>query len=145
MLRLRWTDEPHAQSVDRARAAAGKACPVTASCTMSAQGRLLRRSFHAESRECVQGDRDTLAFKQAMRTRSIWMEGRFAEAKQWHGLDRCRVRGLATVNIPALLVAAGQNLKRRLREAGWERRGFPGATNAAPAGSPPARFQWCGR
>jgi hypothetical protein len=62
-----------------------------------------------------------------MRKRSTWVEGLFAEAKQWHGLPRFRLRGLANVNIQALLVAAGQNLKRWLRATGWGRRGFPGA------------------
>ena len=131
VLHLRWTDEPHEQWVYRARASACNACPVKAQCTTSAQGRLLRRSFHAESLERVQGHQGTPAFKKAMRKRSIWMEGLFAEAKQWHGLARFRLRRLANVNIQALLVAAGQNLKRWLRGTGWGRRGFPGAAYAA--------------
>lgn len=53
-----------------------------------------------------------------MRKRSIWVEGLFAEAKQWHGLDRFRLRRLANVNLQALLIAAGQNLKRWLRATG---------------------------
>ena len=94
------------------------------------QGRLLRRSFHAASLERVKGYRDTLAFKRAMRKRSIWVEGLFAEAKQWHGLHRFRLRGLVNVNIQALLVAAGQNLKRWFQATGWGHRGFPGAAFA---------------
>jgi transposase len=131
VLQVRWTDATHAQWVYRARASACNACPIKAQCTTSAQGRLLRRSFHAESLERVQSYQGTRAFKKAMRKRGIWMEGLFAEAKQWHGLAHFRLRRLANVNIQALLIAAGQNLKRWLRGTGWGRRGFPGAAYTA--------------
>jgi hypothetical protein len=36
------------------------------------------------------------------------------------------------VNIEALLVATGQNLKRWLQATGWGRRGVPSMTLAAP-------------
>ena len=131
-LRLRWTDRKGEQWLYRAQASACNACPVKERCTTSDQGRLIRRSFHQEYLERVQGYRDTPAFKRAMRKRSIWVEGVFAEAKQWHGLHRFRLRGLANANIQALLIAAGQNLKRWLRAAGWGRRGFPSAAVAPP-------------
>jgi transposase len=131
-LRLRWTDRNGEQWLYRARASACNACPVKEQCTTSNQGRLIRRSFHAEYLERVQRYRDTAAFKRAMRKRSIWVEGLFAEAKQWHGLDRFRLRGLANVNIQALLVAAGQNLKRWLQATGWGRRSFPSAAVTPP-------------
>ena len=54
------------------------------------------------------------------------MEPLFAEAKAWHGLRRFRLRGLEKVNAEALLIAAGQNLKRLLSQWGWGRRPFPG-------------------
>ncbi len=38
----------------------------------------------------------------------------FGEAKDWHGLRRFRLRRLEKVNAEALLIAAGQNLKRLL-------------------------------
>jgi hypothetical protein len=38
----------------------------------------------------------------------------FGEAKDWHGLRRFRLRRLEKVNAEALLVAAGQNVKRLL-------------------------------
>ena len=145
VLQLRWTDAPHEQWVYRARGSACNACPLKADCTTSAQGRLLRRSFHAEYLERVQGYRDTRAFKKAMRKRSIWVEGLFAEAKQWHGLGRFRLRRLANVNIQALLIAAGQNLKRWLRATGWGRRGFPGAAYAALGSSESAPCPQRGR
>jgi hypothetical protein len=38
----------------------------------------------------------------------------FGEAKDWHGLRRFRLRRLEKVNAEALLIAAGQNVKRLL-------------------------------
>jgi hypothetical protein len=110
---------------------------VKEQCTTSTQGRLLRRSFDEEDLERVRAYADTPALQKAMRKRSVWVEGLFAEAKQWHGLHRFRLRGLANVNIQALLVAAGQNLKRWLRATGWGRRSFPGMA-FAPLGMRPS-------
>ena len=73
-----------------------------------------------------------------MRKRRVWVEPLFAEAKAWHGLRRFRLRGLEKVNSEALLIAAGQNLKRLLSRWGWGRRPFPGgaAGIVLPAVSP---------
>lgn len=60
-----------------------------------------------------------------MRKRSVWVEPLFAEAKDWHGLRRFRLRGLVNVNIEAVLVATVQNLKRWLQATGWGRRHGP--------------------
>jgi hypothetical protein len=67
----------------------------------------------------------TLPYAKAMRKRKVWVEPLFAEAKDWHGLRRFRLRGLAKVNIEALLIAAGQNVKRLLSRGGWGRRPWP--------------------
>jgi hypothetical protein len=53
------------------------------------------------------------------------VEPLFAEAKEWHGLRRLRLRGLMNANIQGLLTAAGQNLKRLLSASGWGRRRAP--------------------
>jgi hypothetical protein len=63
-----------------------------------------------------------------MRKRKVWVEPLFGEAKQWHGLERFRLRGLQNVNIEGLLVATGQNLKRWLAARGWGRRHGPSAS-----------------
>ena len=60
-----------------------------------------------------------------MRKRRVWLEPLFAEAKQWHGLERFRLRGLAKVNMAGLFVATGQNRKRFLAATGWGRRHAP--------------------
>ena len=61
----------------------------------------------------------TEPYAKAMRKRQVWVEPLFAEAKDWHGLRRFRLRGLEKVNGEALLIAAGQNLKRLLSRWGW--------------------------
>jgi hypothetical protein len=59
-----------------------------------------------------------------VRKRQVWVEPLFAEAKEWHGLRRLRLRGLMNANIQGLVIAAGQNLKRLLA-AGRGRRHAP--------------------
>lgn len=60
-----------------------------------------------------------------MNKRKVWVEPLFAEAKDWHGMRQFRLRLLWRVNIEALRIAAGQNLKRLLKKRGWGRRPFP--------------------
>jgi hypothetical protein len=115
------------------------ACPVKAKSTTSDHGRKVRRSFYVDYLEKVRGYHATEAYKKAIRKRQVWVEPLFAEAKDWHGLRRFRLRGLERVNGEALLIAAGQNLKRLLSRSGWGRRPWP--TGAAglvlPTPSPP--------
>ena len=109
----------------RADPAICNACPAKAACTPSNRGRQVHRSFHADHLERVRGYHATEAYAKAMRKRRVWLEPLFAEAKQWHGLERFRLRGLPQVNAEGLLVAAGQNLKRFLAATGWGRRHAP--------------------
>jgi transposase len=109
----------------RADAATCNACPLKAQCTPSAHGRQLHRSFHASYLERVKGYHQTKAYQKAMNKRKVWVEPLFAEAKDWHGLRRFRLRLLWRVNCEALRIAAGQNLKRLLKKRGWGRRPFP--------------------
>jgi DDE family transposase len=82
----------------------------------------------------------TEPYAKAMRKRQVWVEPLFAEAKAWHGLRRFRLRGLEKVNGEALLIAAGQNLKRLLSQWGWGRRPFPsGAAGAMLSALSPLR------
>jgi hypothetical protein len=73
----------------------------------------------------VRGDAGSAAYVKALRKRGVWVEPLVAEAKQWHGLHRFRLRRLEKVNGEVLLTAAGQNLKRLLSWRGWGRRGWP--------------------
>ncbi len=132
VLTLRWTDEVGRRKQYRANPIACKACPLREQCTANPRGRIIYRPFHAELLERVKAHQHRPAFQKAMRKRSVWVEPLFAEAKQWHGLTRFRLRGLRRVNIQGLLVAAGQNLKRYLAAKGWERRWGPtGSLSAA--------------
>jgi transposase len=110
----------------RAPAVVCNACPAKAACTPGRLGRVVHRSFDEAFLDRVRAYHATAAYLKAMRKRSVWVEPMFGEAKQWHGLRRCRLRGLPKVNMQALLTATGQNLKRLLRDRGWGRRPWPG-------------------
>jgi transposase len=105
------------------------ACPLKVACTESKTGRRIQRSFHAAYLDKVRAYHQTAAYERAMRKRQVWVEPLFGEAKDWHGLGRFRLRRLWKVNVEALLIATGQNLKRLLRKRGWGRRPWP---NGAP-------------
>ena len=115
-----------------APAATCNARPAKSACTPSSRGRQLNRSFHADYLDRVRAYHQTQAYKRAMRKRAVWVEPLFGEAKQWHNLRKFRLRGLAKVNTEALLVAAGQNLKRYLAASGWGRRHVPSGALALP-------------
>jgi hypothetical protein len=121
----------------QALATACNACPLKTQCTTSRRGRRVRRSVDEAHFALVRSYHATDAYAKAMRKRKVWVEPLFAEAKDWHGLRRLRLRGLGNVNIEGLLVAAGQNLKRLLSRWGWGRRPWP--NGAAGLVCPPHR------
>jgi hypothetical protein len=96
-------------------------------CTNNQQGRLIRRTIHAKYLDRVRSYHETPAFEEAMRKRRVWVGPLCGEAKQWHGLQKSRLRGLLNVNMAGVFIAAGQNVKRWLQTKGWGRRTFPGA------------------
>lgn len=134
----RWGEQPsHGVIIYRADPTDCNACPCQAACTSSDQGRVIHRSVYAAYLERVRGYHTTEPYRKALRKRQVWVEPLFAEAKQWHGLNRLRLRGLVNANIQGLLVAAGQNLKRLLAATGWGRRHAPcGSLLALPAPLP---------
>jgi hypothetical protein len=101
------------------------ACLLKTKCTESQHGHIVHRSFYANYLERVRAYHATETYRKAMRKRKVWVEPLFAEAKDWHGLRRFRLRGLMNANIQGLLIAAGQNLKRFLSATGWGRRHAP--------------------
>jgi len=66
-------------------------------------------------------------------------EPRFAEAKDWNGLRRFRLRRMETVNGETLVIAADQNLKRWVSRCGWGR--CPCPTGAPEASSRPVHHR----
>jgi transposase len=87
-------------------------CPLKAQCTENKSGRQVLRHRDERYVDRVKGYRGTFAYEKALRKRRVWVEPLFAEAKDWHGLRRFRLRGSEKVNIEALLIASGQNIKR---------------------------------
>ncbi len=120
--RMEYTAEKAEYQAD---AATCNACPLKGECTPSPYGRQVHRSFHADYLERVKSYYQTEAYQRALRKRKVWVEPLFAEAKEWHGMRRFRLRRLWRVNCEALVIAAGQNLKRLLKKRGWGRRPFP--------------------
>jgi len=121
-------DRPHSTERSRryrARAKDCNHCPLKAKCTTSKQGRSLCRSVDEACLDRVRSYQATEAYKKALRKRQVWVEPLFAEAKDWHGMRRFRLRRLWRVNCEALRIAAGQNLKRLLKKRSWGRRPFP--------------------
>jgi transposase len=98
----------------RAKAGTCEACSLRAECTTSKTGRQILRHFDEEYVDRVKGYRGTFLYEKALRKRRVWVESLFAEAKDWHGMRRFRLRRLEKVNIEALLIASGQNVKRLL-------------------------------
>jgi hypothetical protein len=134
VLRRTHTSEAGQRIQYRALGSTCRACPLKAYCTPATKtGRSVWRSFGEEYLERVRAYQPTAAYKKALRKRKVWVEPLFAEAKEWHGLRRFRLRRLWRVNSEALLIAAGQNLKRLLAHQGWGRRPLPsGAALALP-------------
>jgi transposase len=102
----------------RAKTETCNACPLKPECTQGASGRVLMRSFDEEILERVRAYRGSAPYEKALRKRRVWVEPMFAEAKEWHGMRRFRLRRLWRVNAEAMVIAAGQNIKRLLTFSG---------------------------
>jgi hypothetical protein len=87
-------------------------CSMRAQCTDNKTGRQVLRHLEERYVDRVKSYRGTFAYEKALRKRRAWVEPLFGEAKDWHGLRRFRLRRLEKVNIEALLIACGQNIKR---------------------------------
>jgi len=110
----------------QAPAATCRACALRDQCTTSTRGRRISRDLDKTTIDRVRAYQETQPSAKALRKRQVWVEPLFAEAKDWHGVRRFRRRGLTKVNGAALLLAAGQHLKRLLSARGWGRRPWPG-------------------
>lgn len=73
-----------------------------------------QRVREAQARNRVRELAGTILYREAQRSR-MRIEHCFAEAKEWHGLDRARGYGLDNMNVQALMTATVQNLKRLAR------------------------------
>jgi hypothetical protein len=98
----------------RAKPGTCEACSLRAECTTSKTGRQILRHFDEEYVDRVKAYCGSFLYEKALRKRRVWVEPLFAEAKDWHGMRRFRLRRLEKVNIEALLITSGQNVKRLL-------------------------------
>jgi hypothetical protein len=107
-------NEDHVRRVStyRAKASSCKACQLRERCTSSKVGRSLRRGPLEGYVDRVRAYRGTEPYEEALRKRGVWVEPLLGEAKEWHGMDKFRLRMLEKVNIEALIVAAGQKTPR---------------------------------
>ena len=87
-------------------------CSMRAQCTDNDTGRQVLRHRDERYVDRVKNYHGTFAYEKALRKRQVWVEPLFGEAKDWHGLRGFRLRRLEKVNIEALLIASGQNIKR---------------------------------
>src|SRR3954453_21511801 len=85
---------------------------MRARCTDNKKSRQGLRHRDGRYVDRVKTYRGTFAYEKALRKRQVWVEPLFGEAKDWHGLRRFRLRRLKKVNIEALMIASGQNIKR---------------------------------
>src|SRR4051794_29337044 len=102
----------------RAMASSCKTCQLRSRCTSDKLGRNLRRGPLEGYLDRVRSYAGTHSYQKALRKRKVWIEPLFGEAKDWHGMRRFRLRRLEKVNIEALLIASGQNVKRLLTFGG---------------------------
>ncbi len=102
----------------KAKANVCAACSLKPECTPNKRGRTLFRHFDEGYIDRVRAYRETEPYHKALRKRKVWVEPLFAEAKDWHGMRRFRLRRLEKVNQEALMIAAGQNVKRLLEFGG---------------------------
>jgi hypothetical protein len=138
MLRFLSQSDATRRRMYQAPAAACKICARREQGTTSSRGRRVSRSLDEPYVDRVRGYHTTQPYAKALRKRQVWVEPLLAEAKDWHGLRRFRLRGLEKVNGEALLIAAGQNVKRLLSLQGWGRRPFPsGAAGVVLPALPP--------
>lgn len=124
-------DKDNRSYVYSAKTKACRNCPVRDECTTNKRGRTLHRSFFQTELDRASSLRQTEAYKKAMRKRQVWVEPKFGEAKQWHGLYRFRLRRLWRVNIEALLIASVQNIKQLLKPRYSQPKPLPPAPSLA--------------
>jgi hypothetical protein len=118
----------------RAKGSVCAACALKPRCTTNENGRSLRRGPGDAHIDLVRAYMETKPYLKAIRKRKVWIEPLFAEGKLWHGMRRFRTRTLEKTNAEALLIAAGQNVKRLLAFAG----GGPKKLAQAAALRPPS-------
>jgi transposase len=118
----------------RADTATCAGCSLRPQCTKSKRGREVLHYYDEDYVDRVKSYFGTFAYEKALRKRKVWVEPMFAEAKDWHGLRRFRLRRLVKVNIEALMIAVGQNIKRLLTFGRRKPKSTGAGIRSAPVG-----------
>ena len=127
----------------RAKGSVCAACSLKPRCTTDKNGRSLRRRPGDEYVELLRAYMQTEPYLKAIRKRKVWIEPLFAEGKLWHGMRRFRRRTLEKTNSEALMIAAGQNVKRLLAFAGKRPKSPAQAAALRPPTGPPPDLYRC--
>ena len=99
--------------VYRARRKDCLCCPFRVNCTTGKSGyRTIKISEYYDVMQRAKTRNATSRYTEALKLRKILTEPKFAEAKRYHGLHRCRYRGLEQTNIQGILTAICINVKR---------------------------------
>jgi len=90
-------------------------CPQRSKCTTSENGRMVNRNIYQDLIDEAKARMKTPKGTRAAKKRMTTSETINAEAKNSHGLSRCRYRGLDKARIQFLMTAAAQNIKRMVQ------------------------------
>ena len=106
-------------------------CPLNNQCKSRVdQQRVIQRHIWEDAKEQALSYRQSESGKAVYRLRSQTIERSFADAKELHGLRRCRMRGKQNVQEQVLMTAVAQNLKKIARHLAKQ-------TNAENTGGSP--------
>lgn len=115
-LTARWHDHKRERTLYKSPSQVCGRCHFKSICPLSkhndCEARLMWTSFHEGIFRKIRKRSQTPYFKSVMTERSWKIEGLFAEAKKYCGMQRARYRGRAKMQIQAYMAAIVQNLKR---------------------------------
>ena len=98
-------------------------CPLRPQCTNGQEGRSVSRPFMTELVQAGKEQGGSPAAQSDLRRRKHLMEGSFANAANNHGFKRARWRGLWRQRIQDCLIAAVQNIRIWMKQAGKGQQG----------------------
>lgn len=99
-------------------AAVCEACPLLEQCTATKKQRKIQRHIWEDFKEQVVQNKQSENGIAVYKLRSQTIERSFADAKELHGLRRCRFRGIEKTREQAMMTAIAQNLKKIARYLG---------------------------
>ncbi|MCL4465399.1 MAG: transposase [Chloroflexi bacterium] len=129
-LKARW---PTAGHVWQAKPSDREACASRAKCTKASRYRNLKVGIYQPYYETMDARLAGPGARLAAIARRAGPEAKFAEGKQWQGLDRAKYRGPHKFKGQVLLTAAAQNIKKYVKWIWRKTKGAGHARTIAPA------------